>query len=133
MFEKDLEEKLKGIFEAHIVKFEMPGEHREQDVLFVEVEKAKTDVKDGRVHARVTGRCYFFAQAEKLPFGYFEKCIKAHPGLTKDFFFYEIDENTRLYQNIVQRTFAFMYFFDSQYDPEIGTIESVEIEVEINE
>ena len=129
MFEKALQEKLEAIFEIEKVTFDMPGETREQDCLFVQIENTKSLVRDGSVHARVTGKGFLFAPAGRLPFGYFAKCIASHPDLSKQIFFFDIEENTRLYENIVQRSFSFVYFFDSQYDPAVGTITSIETEV----
>lgn len=129
MFEKALEEKLQSIFEIEKVSFDLPGESREQDCLFVQIENTKSIVRDGEVHARVTGKVALHAPSGRLPFGYFAKCIALHPDLAKEIFFFDIEENTRLYDNIVQRGFSFVYFFNSQYDPAIGTITSIETEV----
>jgi hypothetical protein len=128
MFERTLGDKFKTIFEVDRVKYEDPGESREQETLFIEIETSRNTIKDGRAFARVTGKASLFAQADKLPFAYFSKCIASHSELCQDVFFFDLEENSRLFQNIVQRTLSFVYFFDIQYDPEIGTITSLETE-----
>jgi len=99
---------------------------REQECLFVEIEVANNTVKDGRVFSKVSGKAIMFGNNEKLPFGYFSKRIaKSNPEDTKPFFFFDIESNTKRYQDIVERGFSFIYFFNSQFDPETGTIDSV--------
>lgn len=128
MFEKSLEEKLKGIFGVKKVDFALPSESQEQECLFVSVEDPKFRFKDGYVVCRVTGSCSFFANSDKLPFGYFSACIEnADNNLTKDMWFGELEGNERIYRNIVQRTFSFVYFFRSQHDPNIGTLDELDI------
>ena len=57
-----------------------------------------------------------FGNNDKLTFGYFSKRIaKSDPEDTKSLFFYDIESNTKRFQNIVQRGFSFIYFFNSQY------------------
>ncbi len=129
MFEATLASKLKKIFEYGVVKFDQPGESKEQDRIFCEIDKAHTHFKDGIVYSKVEGKISVFAQNDKLPFGYFSKCIENHPDDTKDLFFYDFEDNTRLYENIVQRTLSFVYFFNGQHDPALGTLTSVSIEV----
>ena len=71
-----------------------------------------------------------FGNAEKLPFGFFSKAIKnADDEDTRDLFFFDLENNSRVFRNIVQRGFSFVYFFDSQYDPKVGSITSVDITV----
>ena len=129
--ESRLTELFKKIFDFKDVSFDAPGDNREQEKLFIEVELCRTKVVDKREIARVQGKATVFANAGKLPLGYFSKCIDAHPAETKDLFFFEIEDNTRMYENIVQRGFSFVYLFDSQYDPDLGIINEVNIEVTI--
>ncbi len=129
MFEKTLEAKIKKIFQIDRVRFDAPGESKEQETIFIEVDKSRNHFKDGRYYARVDGRLIMFAQSDKFPFGYFSKAIEASPDDTKDLFFYDFEGNERLEANIVQRSVAFVYFFNSQYDPALGNINSVSIEV----
>lgn len=124
-------DKLQKIFGVKKVTYVMPGESREQEFLFVEVERAAGQAKDGLYIARVEGTCQLFGTAEKIPFGYLSKAItKADAALVKDFFFTDFEANTKIFANIVQRSFSFVYFFRSQYDPKIGSISSLEIDEE---
>lgn len=129
MFEKALQETFERIFDFKKVSYQAPGESREQECLFVEVELCRPHVYDGGTRARVEGKASIYVEGDKLPFGYFQKCIDAHKADAKKIFFFNIEENARLYQNIVQRGFSFVYFFDSQYDPALGSITSINIEV----
>jgi len=127
VFEAKLKQTLERIFQIK-ASFDQPSSAKEQEKLFIEIEDAKVNPKDGRIVAMVTGNCQMFGNNEKLPFGFFSKKIdKADNVDTFPFFFFDLEQNTRLFQNIVQRGFSFVYFFDSQYDPEIGTITDVNI------
>lgn len=131
MFKNELSDKLKRIFDLKKVSFDQPSNSKEQECLFVEIEKALNSVRDGRVLSRVTGNALVWGPADKIPFGYFSKRIKqADPEDTKDLFFTDIETNVRTYQNIVQRGFSFTYFFNSQYDPATGSIDQVTLTIE---
>lgn len=131
MFEKELSEKLKRIFCVKKVTFDEPGPSGEQECLFIEVESSNNVIKDGRSKAMVSGKVVMFGTAGKIPFGYFSKHIKqANVADTKDFFFYDFETNSKLFRDKVQRGFSFVYFFDSQYDPETGSMESIEFSEE---
>ena len=133
MFEKQLESKFLKIFNCKKVTFDQPGQSQEQEVLFVEIEVAKNIVKDGQVVSKISGSASMFGNNDKLTFGYFSKRIaKSDPEDTKSLFFYDIESNTKRYQNVVQRGFSFIYFFNSQYDPETGSIDSVTFTTEEN-
>lgn len=130
MFEKALSDKFKTIFDFKKVRYDRPSEETpEQQVLFIQVDEPHCQIKDGRQLARVAGQATVLAEAEQLPFGYFAKRIaSADKEVTKDLFFFDIDQNSRTYMNIVQRSFSFVFFFNSQYDPDTGTITSVTFE-----
>lgn len=135
MFEKALEQKFKALFGVKKVDFALPGESQEQECLFVNIEDAKPMYKDGKVNYKVQGVGSIFGNAKKLPFGFFSNQI-TNPrlkDLTHDIFFYELEANTRTYRDIVERSFSFVYFFSSQYDPKIGTITSLDQDITINE
>lgn len=133
MFEKQLESQFKKIFNCKKVTFDQPGDSREQECLFVEIEVSNNVIKDGRTVSKISGSASMFGNNDKLTFGYFSKRIaKSDPALTKPFFFFDIESNTKRYQNIVQRGFSFIYFFDSQFDPETGSIDSVNFTTEEN-
>lgn len=131
MFEKELAQKFKDIFAIQRVTYDAPGETREQECLFIDVQVSKNTIKDGKALAMVTGSATMFAVAEKLPFGFFSKAIKqADSSLTKDLFFYDIESNTQRFRDIVARGFSFVYFFNIQYDPAIGNITEVDLTFE---
>lgn len=129
MFEKSLKDKFTRIFDFKKVTYDMPGESEEQECIFIEIDSTNAAIKDGRQFCKVTGKAHVFAQNDKLPGGYFAKRIKLSDlDDTRDLFFYDLEQNVRVFQNIVRRSFSFVYFFNSQYDPETGTITSVEFQ-----
>ncbi|AEG42317.1 hypothetical protein BdPhPhi1402_gp20 [Bdellovibrio phage phi1402] len=130
MFEKSLQDKFKKLFGFKKVTYDQPSqETKEQEVLFVQVESAPVRFKDGSAHIKVTGRALVYAQAGKLPFGFFSKAIEqanfTDSTLTKDLHFEDLEANAKYFQNLVMRTFNFTYFFSAQYDPDHGQITSV--------
>jgi hypothetical protein len=128
VFEAELKDKFKQIFKVKKVTYDAPSDAREQECLFIEIESSKNVIKDTRAKAMVTGNAMMNAKGDKLPFGFFSKAIKqADPALTKDLFFFDIEKNTLRFQDLIQRGFSFVYFFDSQYDPDVSTIENVTI------
>lgn len=129
--ESSLSELFSKIFDFKNVSFAAPGEAREQEKMFIEVEVCRTRILDKREVARVQGKVTVFANSDKLPLGYLSKCIANHPDETKDLFFFDVEANSRLYENIVERGFSFVYFFDSQYDPDLGTLNQVDIDIEV--
>lgn len=131
MFEQELVEKFKAIFGIEKVTYDVPGESREQNCLFIEIENCRNSIKDGKAMGMVTGNAVVFQKHGAIPFGFFSKAIARAPAtLTKDLFFFDIESNTQRFRDIVQRGFSFTYFFNSQYDPPAGTITSVETTVE---
>lgn len=124
-------EKLKRIFGVKKATFDFEGESEETECLFIEVEESINVITRPNERAKVQGKCYLYSPSQKLPFGFFSKAIqKADPNDTKDFFFFEFETNSRRYRDKVQRGFSFVYFFDGQYDPDTGSITSVEFSVE---
>lgn len=131
MFEKELADKFKAIFSLEKVTYDTPGESREQDTLFIEIENCQTKVTDGQVKGVATGNAVIFQKNSAVPFGFFQKAIARAPAeLTKDLFFFDIEANTLRYRDIVQRGFSFTYLFSSQFDPATGSITSVTTTVE---
>lgn len=117
---------MKAIFRVSKVVFDTPGESQEQDCIFIEVENSWNTFKDGRAISKVTGNAVMFGPNDKLTLGFFSKAIAQAPSIqTKNFFFFDFEENTKRIRNIVQRSLSFVYFFDSQYDPETGSITTV--------
>lgn len=130
MFESALSEKIKNIFDLDKVTFDSPSESREQEGIFIEVENPRIKVGDKYASARVTGKLRIFVQAEKMPFDYLMKKIDAaDPDDKADLYFFDIGVSVGRFMNIDERTIGFVFFFRSQYDPNLGTINSVNIEV----
>lgn len=129
MIEQKIEDHFKAIFGVKKVSFDEPGESHEQDCLFVEIENSRNQPKDGHLVAQVSGKAMMIATNDKLPLGFFSGKIDKAKEHTKDFFFSDFETNTRRFRNLVQRGFSFVYFFDGQYDPDLGTIESVTITI----
>lgn len=131
MFEAELKERLERIFDFKKTRFDDPGESLEQECLFINVESARCDIKDGQEGALVRGQGYVYANFDKLPYGYFNKKLRnASIGDLQKFFFHEIDHNSGVTNNIVRRSFRFVFYYKAQYDPRIGRITSVEFQEE---
>lgn len=130
MFEAKLKSSIENIFGLDKVSFDVPSEHQEQECVFIQIVRAKPTIKDGRQLCLVEGTVRVFANSEKMPYGYFMKRLRDAPETdTKGLVFFDFEENAGTFRNITERSLGFRYFFDSQYDPEIGTITSIETEV----
>ncbi len=131
MFESELSEKFKRIFDFGNVTFAAPADDaQEQEVLFVDVQKPRFRISDSIVRARIQGVCTVFAPSTKLTYGYFMRRISGADATdTKDLFFFDIEDSEPQFQDIVKRSFSFEYKFRSQYDPALGTITSITTEV----
>lgn len=129
MFEKKLLEDLKAIFEVDKVTFDMPSNQGEQTCIFVEVDVAVPTITDNSESYRVNGNILIYSPNNKLPFGFFMKQIIKSGARAKDFHFFNFEENDKRFQNIVARTLSFVYFFNGQYDPSKGTINSLTTQV----
>lgn len=130
MFEKQLETQLKAIFGVKKVTYDQPGESNEQECIFVEVEKSMNRVIDKRFIARVNGTLTIVGSNDKMPYGFFNRKIaEAKNEFLKGLAFFDFERNNRVFRNIVQRTVEFTYFFNEQYDPNLGLINQVTINV----
>jgi hypothetical protein len=128
MFEAKLKGQIERIFGIKKVTFDLPGESKEQEGVFIQVETAKTRVKDGKETAHVNGTIHIFAVDAKVPYGFFAKKIDAaESGDKAGLFFFNFEENKGTYRNIVERSVGFQYLFDGQYDPNLGSITSVNL------
>lgn len=128
MFEDKLKEKFERIFKIKKVTYEQPSEAKEQTCLWIDIADSQNVIKDGTAVARVEGTCTVFGRSDALPFGFFSKAIQeAAPSDTIDLFFFDFEQNTKYYQNLVQRDFSFVYFFKDQYDPEQGELTELEL------
>lgn len=127
--ETQLKEDLAVVFKPIKISFGQPSDIKEQECLFINIEETQVRFKKKLKRYRVEGKCLMFAQADKMPVDYFATHIFEMPkALQARFFFSEIDANTKYYQNLVQRDVSFVYFYETEYDPNTGTIESVEVE-----
>lgn len=130
MFEKKLKSQIEKIFGLKKVTFDSPSESQEQEGAFVQISSAKVRVKDGREIGQVSGVIHVFAPENKLPYGFFAKAIDAASAADKQgLFFHTFEENKGKYRNIVERSVGFQYLFDGQYDPAMGRIETVNIQI----
>lgn len=130
MFEKDLSAKLKRIFDLDKVSYDHVSATQEQECLFIQITTSKNRVKDGRFTGRVQGKLNVFANLDKLPYGYFSKCIdEAEVADIDDFFFFDFEENAGTIDNITERTLSFIYLFDMQYNPNRGELTSLVDEI----
>lgn len=128
MFEATLQNQIKRIFQIDKVSYDQPGESNEQEGAFIRVDQAMGRIKDGRQLCHVQGRISIFANQDKLKYGYFAKKLSAATQSDKDgLYFYDFEDNRGTYRNIVERSCGFIYLFDSQHDPAIGTITSVDL------
>lgn len=138
MFEATLKDKLKRIFDlpqatymAHIDLKDIHNDVKEQNKLFIAIDSARNTIKDGLHVANVKGKVTVFCRQDQLPYGYFAKKIQeADIADTKDLFFFNIEHNTNSYLEIAERSFEFVYLFAGQYNPNIGTLESITTEIE---
>jgi hypothetical protein len=127
--EASLKDKLTRIFDLH-TSFDIPSDSREQEKIYVQVDQNRTSIRDGIEVSRVTGRLRIFANSSKLPLGYIAKMIaKASPEDKKDFFFYDVEEVAGTFNSMVERSLGFVFFYSSQYNPERGTMNSINVEV----
>lgn len=132
--EKEIEAALRRIFKIDKITFDDPGESGEQGCLFVNVDTSPARVHGSRFIGRVTGTISIFGQNSKVPLGFFSKAISdAEPADAKPFFFSDFESSSNRNRNLVQRSASFIYFFDSQYDPSLGTIEEINVTVNIEE
>lgn len=129
MFEKDLEARLSRIFGLKKVRYDAPSEAMEQEILFVQIETAHPKIKDQKELARVTGKLHVFATHEKLPYGYFAKSIdSASPEDVAPFFFFDFEENDGKFLNVAERSLSFVFLFNSQFNPAVGTMNQITVE-----
>ncbi len=137
MFKKDLERRLKAIFGFEKVSFNAPEKFAmEQDTMFVEVDlvRPRPYGKD-KISCRVSGKLVVYSQDERMPYGFFSKRVEqANHDDTKPFFFdREIDAGEPRYQNIHERQLDFMFLYDTQYDPDRGSLTEINLSLEIGE
>lgn len=133
MFRKDLREKLNKIFGLRKTTFDDYSDHYEQDTLFIEVVDSRSKITGSKIRHRVTGSLIVFSQVEKMPYGFFLKRIEqADENLKRDFFFFDIDNDIvsspARFMNLHERRVSFSYSATEQYDPNKGSITSLNME-----
>lgn len=128
MFSQALEEALLKIFAMPKATFAKPRDPaKEQNIIFINVTKSIVRAKEKICKARVEGEITIFAPSMKMPFGFFEKQLyKSEAEDTEPFWFYNMTENSLMTGDIVERKASFVYFYNSEYDPEHGSLTSVE-------
>lgn len=131
MFRKEMQDKLKAIFGVKKVTYDEAGDSYEQDCIFVEILNCQSNTGQGKATAKVTGALVMYSQNNKLPYGFFNKKLQqASKELTKNFFFFDIDVEAQnspaRLQNISERRANFIYLYSAQYDPNQGSLTSVE-------
>lgn len=129
MFKEFLKESLKKIFQLSKVTYDLPGESREQECLFVDVQSARNSIGKKKECSIVRGTIILYGSSDKIPFGFFSKKInQADAELTSNLCFYNMDENTRTIQNIVERRCNFIFLYSNEYDPEGGSLTSLDFD-----
>ena len=131
MFEPTLQENFEKIFLIPKVSYDDPGENPEQECLFIRVDDSNPKISDKKEIYRVVGQGQVWAQTAKMPLGYFMRKINnCDPALKKDLFFSKIDQNEKVVDNIVKRTFDFVFLFSAQIDPSLGEISEVALQIQ---
>jgi hypothetical protein len=128
VFRASMEQKLLSIFGLKKVTFSMPDPAAlEQTIIFVDIQKCVTRTSRGKEFSRAHGTISIFSDSDRIPFGFYAKKInQASPVDTKGFFFYNFDQNEKYNGKLVERKIDFIYLHDAPYNPETGTITSVE-------
>ncbi len=133
MFREELKKNLEGIFGFKKTTYDAPSEAFEQDTLFIDVTSAKSNASQGKITSKVDGTLTVFSQANRLPFGFFNKRISnADFQLTKGLFFFDIDVDVAASParmiNISERRTGFVFLFSAQHDPNQGSLTELEID-----
>lgn len=127
--ERALEQKFKDLFKVPKVTLDAPGFSPEQETLYVNVETSRASGTDGMIHYEVRGTLAIVGPATKLPLGYLSKALLTAPAKqTKGLYLYELEQNARRFGNLVERSCSFVYFFSTQFDPDLGNITAIDIE-----
>lgn len=132
MFEKDLQDKLRRIFRIERVTFDTPSETNEQEGIFIRIDTARNKIHNKKQTAKAQGAIRIYANNEKMPFGYLTKMLEmAAPADKRDIVFTALEENVGTYRNLVERSASFIYFFSGEYNPTVGHLEQVTVDIEV--
>ncbi len=97
--------------------------------MFISVSRAVTKINTARQIGKFEGDITVYADSGRMPFGYFTKKLNQADLEDTRGFFFGPEENVDTYRGIDQRQFSFTFLYDSQYDPAIGTITSIDLSV----
>jgi hypothetical protein len=129
MWHRSIEEDLKRIFGVSKVLFAALGRGREQDVLFCDVEKVITTIRDGKAKARVYGNISIMGLYEKNRSGFLSKKVQlGDVDLTQKFVFGREESpvspiSAWIYEDKFNvYSIDFMYFYKEQYNTPGGKI-----------
>lgn len=134
MFEKDLERRLRSIFGVSKTTYNAPNyDALEQDCLFVQIAEVKSRMSNndgGRQIYHAVGFLTIFSQNQRIPFGFFMKKLEqGDPDDVKPLIFEKemdiVDSSARM-QNLQERRISFTFLYDSQYDPDRGSLTVLE-------
>lgn len=133
MFKNELLSRCEAIFGFKKTTYLAKSDKFEQDTLFIDIENVRSRVSGadgGRTVAKVLGSLVVYSQDDRFPYGYMTKRIQNAPfALTRDFFLFAFDEDIQdspaRVQNLHERRTRFIFFFNSQYDPEKGELNEV--------
>lgn len=128
MVEKELQDRLKRIFQVSKVTMDAPGFAPEQETLYVNIETAKVRTIEGLIKFDVRGTLSIVGPSDKIPLGYLSrKLLQAPHALTKGLALYDLETNSKRGNNLVERGSSFIYFFSTQYDPDLGSITAIDL------
>lgn len=129
--EKDLADKISRIFRIDRVTYDLPSDTEEQECVFIKIDASRNTFRPKRMVGRMVGAVTIYSQANKTPFGFFSKSIEqAQAADKKDLFFTNFEENVRVFGNLVERSASFTFFFSGEYNPNVGKIKKIDIEIE---
>lgn len=129
MFEKDLTDKLKRIFKLEKITLNAISDSNEQLYGFVSISLARGSIRERKYLARVAGTLTVYGNTERLKYGFFSRAMdQASKEDMSSFYFYDVEENANVSLTVAARSISFVFFFNGQYDPDVGTLESVTIE-----
>jgi hypothetical protein len=126
MWRSAIDKDLKQIFGVSKVLFATPEPAKEQDVIFCDIEKTLTAIKEGKETARVYGKISIMGLYGKNKSGFLSKRVQlANANLTQKFVFGR--EESPISMGIYEDKFNiysvdFMYFYKEQYNKPAGNI-----------
>jgi len=130
MWHAALEKDLKEIFGLKKVLFGTPAFHKEQDVLFCQVNESRNKVRQGRASAIIGGNVSVIGLLGKNNSGYLSKRIALAPASITSRFVFMREEQPVQMSDYEERfnvyNVGFLYFYKEQYNPPSGKITAVD-------